>query len=133
MLPPVWCASHVVGEKPPQAAWDRPWVPWEGCRPRRAFPATWLSPTGGTAAGCQPPCHRLGISHVAGHTLSRHPIDPLPWGVIGYQRQIDQTRLKIDAQPDLQSLISATMTIRLSLTASSPHSNAGHAGGNPID
>ena len=42
------------------------------------------------------------ISHVAGHTLSRHPIDPLPWGVIGYQRQIDQTRLKIDAQPDLQ-------------------------------
>ena len=124
MLPPVWCASHVVGEKPPQAAWDRPWVPWEGCRPRRAFPATWL---------CQPPCHRLGISHVAGHTLARHPIDPLPWGVIGYQRQIDQTRLKIDAQPDLQSLISATMTIRLSLTASSPHSNAGHAGGNPID
>ena len=44
MLPPVWCASHVVGEKPPQAAWDRPWVPWEGCRPRRAFPATWLMP-----------------------------------------------------------------------------------------
>ena len=37
MLPPVWCASHVVGEKPPQAAWDRPWVPWEGCRPRRTF------------------------------------------------------------------------------------------------
>ena len=120
MLPPVWCASHVVGEKPPQAAWDRPWVPWEGCRPRRAFPATWLMPNrwhGGWL----------------GHTLSRHPIDPLPWGVIGYQRQIDQTRLKIDAQPDLQSLISATMTIRLSLTASSPHSNAGHAGGNPID
>ena len=88
MLPPVWCASHVVGEKPPQAAWDRPWVPWEGCRPRRAFPATWLMPNrwhGG-------------------------------W-----------------LQPDLQSLISATMTIRLSLTASSPHSNAGHAGGNPID
>ena len=79
----------------------------------------------------QPPCHRLGISHVAVHTLPRHPIDPLPWGVIGYQRQIDQTRLKIDAQPDLQSLISATMTIRLSLTASSPHSNAGHAGGEP--
>ena len=24
MLPPVWCASHVVGEKPPRAAWDRP-------------------------------------------------------------------------------------------------------------
>ena len=44
MLPPVWCASHVVGEKPPQAAWDRPRVPWEGCRPRRAFPATWLMP-----------------------------------------------------------------------------------------
>ena len=33
MLPPVWCASHVVGEKPSQAAWDRPWVPWDGCRP----------------------------------------------------------------------------------------------------
>ena len=122
MLPPVWCASHVVGEKPSQAAWDRPWVPWEGCRPRRAFPAT-----------SQPPCHRLGISHVAGHTLPRHPIGPLPWGVIGYQRQIDQTRLKIDAQPASQSLICATMTIRLSLTASSPHSNAGHAGGNPTD
>ena len=87
MLPPVWCASHVVGEKPSQAAWDRPWVPWEGCRPRRAF--------------SQLPCHRLGISHVAGHTLSRQPIDPLPWGVIGYQRQIDQTRLKIDAQRGL--------------------------------
>ena len=119
MLPPVWCASHVVGEKPSQAAWDRPWVPWEGCRPRRAF--------------SQPLCHRLGISHVAGHTLPRHPIDPLPWGVIGYQRQIDQTRLKIDAQPASQSLICATMTIRLSLTASSPHSNAGHAGGNSTD
>ena len=119
MLPPVWCASHVVGEKPSQAAWDRPWVPWEGCRPRRAFPATWLMPNrwhGGWL-----------------HTLPRHPIDPLPWGVIGYQRQIDQTRLKIDAQPASQSLICATMTIRLSLTASSPHSNAGHAGGNPTD
>ena len=83
MLPPVWCASHVVGEKPSQAVWDRPWVPWEGCRPRRAFPATWLMPNrwhGG-------------------------------W----------------------QSLICARMTIRLSLTASSPHSNAGHAGGNPTD
>ena len=32
----------------------------------------------------------------------RHPIDPLPWGVIGHQRQIDQTRLKIDAQPASQ-------------------------------
>ena len=81
----------------------------------------------------QPPCHRLGISHVAVHTLPRHPIDPLPWGVIGYQRQIDQTRLKIDAQPASQSLICASMTIRLSLTASSPHSNAGHAGGNSTD
>ena len=58
----------------------------------------------------QPPCHRLGISHVAGHTLPRHPIGPLPWGVIGYQRQIDQTRLKIDAQPASQSLICAAMT-----------------------
>ena len=63
----------------------------------------------------------------------RHPIDPLSWGVIGYQRQMDQTRLTIDAQPDLQSLMSATMTVRLSLTASSRHSNAGHAGGNSID
>eukprot|EP00964_Phaeocystis_antarctica_P112180 scaffold76384_cov77-Phaeocystis_antarctica.AAC.3 len=34
MLPPVWCASHVVGEKPPRAAWDRPRVPWAGCWPR---------------------------------------------------------------------------------------------------
>jgi hypothetical protein len=118
MLPPVWCASHVVGEKPSQAAWDRPWVPWEGCRPRRAFPATWLMPN---------------RWHGGWLTLPRHPIDPLPWGVIGYQRQIDQTRLKIDAQPASQSLICATMTIRLSLTASSPHSNAGHAGGNSTD
>ena len=54
---------------------------------------------------------------VAPNTLLRHPIDP-------YLRvhhrvpvwQIDQTRLKIDAQPDLQSLMCATMTIRLSLT-----------------
>ena len=73
-----------------------------------------------------------------GGWLSTHAVAPpnrssTLWGVIGYQRQIDQKRLKIDAQPDLQSLISATMTIRLSLTASSPHSNAGHAGGNPID
>jgi hypothetical protein len=45
-------------------------------------------------ADAQPVARRL-----AGHTLPRHPIDPLPWGVIGYQRQIDQTRLKIDAQP----------------------------------
>jgi hypothetical protein len=22
MLPPLWCASHVVGEKPSQAVWD---------------------------------------------------------------------------------------------------------------
>ena len=80
-------------------------------------------------ADAQPVARRL-----AGHTLSRHLIDPLPWGVIGYQRLIDQTRLKIDAQPDLQSLISATMTIRLSLTASSPHTQmlGGHAGGNSI-
>jgi hypothetical protein len=119
MLPPVWCASHVVGEKPSQAAWERPWVPWEGCRPCRAFPATWLMPNR---------WHGGWLSHVAGHTLPRHPIDPLPWGFIGYQRQIDQTRLKIDAQPASQSLICATMTIRLSLTASSSHSNAGHAG-----
>eukprot|EP00964_Phaeocystis_antarctica_P076102 scaffold47028_cov87-Phaeocystis_antarctica.AAC.5 len=36
-----------------------------------------------------------------GHTLSRHPIDPLPWGVIGYQRQIDQTlaHLRNDDHP----------------------------------
>jgi len=75
----------------------------------------------------------MRLTHVPGYTLSRHPIDPLPWGVIGYQRQIDQPRLKIDAQPDLQSLMCATMTIRLSFTASSPHSNAGHAGGNSIE
>ena len=106
---------------------------------RCSFPATWLMPNrwgtagpGGWLPAAVPPVGHH-FSHVAVHTLSRHPIDPLPWGVIGYQRQIDQTRLKIDAQPDLQSLISATMTIRLSLTASSPHSNAGHAGGNPID
>ena len=58
MLPPVWCASHVVGEKPSQAAWDRPWVPWEGCRPRRAFPATWLMPNrwhGGWQPAAVPP------------------------------------------------------------------------------
>jgi len=58
MLPPVWCASHVVGEKPSQAAWDRPWVAWEGCRPRRAFPATWLMPNrwhGGWLPAAVPP------------------------------------------------------------------------------
>ena len=83
----------------------------------------------------------MRLTHVPGYTLSRHPIDPLPWGVIGYQRQIDQTRLKIDAQPDLQSLISL---LPLTLISGNddhpaqphgivPHSNAGHAGGNPID
>ena len=58
MLPPVWCASHVVlvGKKPPRAAWDR------APGPLGRLPS---SP-------CQPPCHRLGIGHVAGHTLTRH-------------------------------------------------------------
>ena len=41
------------GEKPSQAAWDRPWVPWEGCRPCRAFPATWL-PAAAPPVGHQP-------------------------------------------------------------------------------
>ena len=122
MLPPVWCASHVVGEKPSQAVWDRPWVPWEGCRPRRAFPATASRrATGWASATSQDTCCRATQSIIyLGASL-------------GTKRQIDQTRLKIDAQPASQSLICATMTIRLSLTASSPHSNAGHAGGNPTD
>ena len=66
MLPPVWCASHVVGEKPSQAAWDRPWVPWEGCRPRRAFPATWLMPNrwhGGWLPAAVPP---VGVRDLLG-------------------------------------------------------------------
>jgi hypothetical protein len=38
------CEPCVVGEKPSQAAWDRPWIPWEGCEPssRRAFPMRFL-------------------------------------------------------------------------------------------
>ena len=58
------------------------------------------------------------------------------YGFLRYQRQIDQTRLKIDAQASTGLAVAHLrneMTIRLSLTASSPHSNAGHAGGNPID
>ena len=34
-----------------------------------------------------------------------------------------QTRLKVDAQLDQLTLMCATLTIRLSLTASAPHSN----------
>ena len=69
----------------------------------------------------------------AGYTLPRHPIDPLPWGIPRYQWQIVQTRLKVDAQLDSSALMCATLTIRLSLTASAPHSNPVHAGRNPTD
>ena len=68
-----------------------------------------------------------------GYTLPRHPIDPLPWGITGYQWQIVQTRLKVDAELDPPALMCATLTIRLSLTASAPHSNPVHAGRNPTD
>ena len=51
----------------------------------------------------------------------------------GYQWQIVQTRLKVDAQLDSPALMCATLTIRLSLTASAPHSNPVHAGRNPTD
>ena len=70
---------------------------------------------------------------VPGYTLPRHPIDPLPWGIQGYQWQIVQTRLKVDAQLDQLTLMCATLTIRLSLTASAPHSNPVHASRNPTD
>ena len=66
-----------------------------------------------------------------GYTLPRHPIDPLPWGIPGYQWQIVQTRLKVDAQLDQLTLMCTTLTIRLSLTASAPHSNPVHAGRPP--
>ena len=52
-------------------------------------------------------------------------------GIPGYQWQIVQTRLKVDAQLDSPALMCATLTIRLSLTASAPHSNPVHAGRNP--
>ena len=68
-----------------------------------------------------------------GYTLPRHPIDPLPWGIPGYQWQIVQTRLKVDAQLDPPALMCATLTIRLSLTASSPHPDPGYADRNPAD
>jgi hypothetical protein len=41
-------------------------------------------------------------------------------GIPGYQWQIVQTRLKVDAQLDQLTLMCATPTIRLSLTASAP-------------
>ena len=67
------------------------------------------------------------------YTLPRHTIDPLPWVIPGYQWQVVQTRLKVDAQLDQLTLMSATLTIRLSLTASAPNSDPGHAGRNPTD
>ena len=76
---------------------------------------------------------RLTGAKAAGNTLPRHPISPLPWGIPGYQWQVVQTRLKVDAQLDPPALMCATLTIRLSLTASAPHSNPVHAGRNPTD
>ena len=76
---------------------------------------------------------RLTGARGRGYTLLRHTIDPLSWGIPGYQWQIVQTRLKVDARLDLPALMCAALTIRLSLTASAPHSNPVHAGRNPTD
>ena len=74
---------------------------------------------------------RLTGAKAAG--VPRHPIDPLPWGIPRYQWQIVQTRLKVDAQLDSPALMCATLAIRLSLTASAPHSDPVHAGRSPTD
>ena len=47
-----------------------------------AFPGTCHeAETGAKAAGG----HRCASCNVPGYTLPRHPIDPLPWGIPGYQ------------------------------------------------
>ena len=64
MLPPVWCASHVVGEKPPRAAWDRPRVPWDAIKVKPA-----------QGRDCQAPELVLGhqlVAHVATQDMVRH-------------------------------------------------------------
>jgi hypothetical protein len=113
MMPPAYGVRAMWSERSrhsTQVAWDRPWVSWEGCRPRRAFPATWLMPN-----------RWHGGWYVAGHTLAapsnQSSILGLHWVPTADR---PQTRLKIDAQPASQSLMYARMTIRLSLTASSP-------------
>ena len=116
---PVWGTSHVVGEKPPYARRGRPGVQWEGCWPCCTFPGT-----SHEAHRCQGGWR---------YTLPGCQTDPLPWGITGYQWQIVQTRLKVDAQLDPPALMCATLTIRLSLTASSPHPVPGYADRNPTD
>ena len=69
MLPPVWCASHVVGEKPSQAVWDRPWVPWEGCRPRRAIASRRAT---GWASATSQDTHAAAPPNRSSRTLGRH-------------------------------------------------------------
>ena len=54
------------------------------------------------------------------HCRATQSIIYLGWCIPGYQWQIVQTRLKVDAQLDQLTLMCATLTIRLSLTASAP-------------
>ena len=74
-----------------------------------------------------------GEPFAPGDARAAKPILYLGASQAGYQWQIVQTRLKVDAQLDSPALMCATLTIRLSLTASAPHSNPVHAGRNPTD
>ena len=93
-----WCASHavgmVVGEKPSQAASDRPRVPWEGCRPRRAFSAycarVALMPYWWHGAAGTYRAEHDAASPNRSSTFGRHRVTVM----------IEQTPLKIDAHPD---------------------------------
>ena len=89
--------------------------------------------TGAKAAGVPAALAPVSLmSRARIHTAAPHNRS----STLGHPRvpgQIVQARLKVDARLDPPALMCATLAIRLSLTASSPHSDPGHADRNPTD